>query len=228
MEKIDTKKVRTAIAGLQSAGQQESAQIVWDLLDAYLQMCVQAAPRPIVNSAADECTDPREENGCPWEDHEHVKAAKEIVKSLRGASAQDGLPKCAVAECVGGDACTAPAIGHLVQVKTGRSYPMCDTHGGNLNSPGYADWVQTFFGDEDSAEDVATHAEPEALACLAATLYVGAPELHGKCSRPAVGYLSNGESGVDTNACLNCGQSFADRYKRRGYTFTLYSDVDSE
>jgi hypothetical protein len=197
MKEIDVEKVRAAILSLQSNGKTEYASVVWDLLDNY----VSQKPKPIV----------MRQDGINAA-HDHVKAAKAIVKSLRGASAFSGLPFCRAHEydSVNVGDCNEYAIGTLNTEKF--SYPMCRSHGEGYDDSAHgADWVQTFFGDENSAMDVAeyqsrmtikaTDPAPD-LQCEIGGHFFGA-EFAGKCSRPAVGYIHL--NGADVQGCESCG-----------------------
>lgn len=137
MKEISIEKVRAAILNLQSNGKTEYAQVVWDLLDNY----VSQPARPIVMR------------------QDGPQFTKPIAK--RGASAWSGtLTGCAVSAFhTAAQPCEHPAWGYLAMVDGSNSYPMCCEHGEMFNRPGYADWVQTFFGDENSAADVAAHSE---------------------------------------------------------------------
>lgn len=59
------------------------------------------------------------------------------------------------------------------------------------------------------------------ITCNGASLYK-ATELHGKCSRPAKGYIFHTTiEGREVPACSFCGESIAERLKRQGYAFEL-------
>ena len=131
MKEIDVEKVRSAILSLQANGKHEFASIVWDLLDNY----VSQKPQPI----------------------EFLRQSVEDRAERRGASAFAGLPKCQVTRYMGGvPRCTDPAVGHL-NTQKGNSYLMCAAHGKAMDLTDGADWVQTFFGDENTAADVAEY-----------------------------------------------------------------------
>lgn len=145
MKEIDVEKVRAAILSLQANGKHEFASVVWDLLDNY----VSQKPRPIV----------MRQDGVQLA-HDHVKAAKEIVRSLRGASALASAPLCQISRYNPSEAhCENPAIGSLNAHDNSSSWLACGKHGELYGSSceDRVDWVQTFFGDENTAADVAEH-----------------------------------------------------------------------
>jgi hypothetical protein len=148
MKEIDVEKVRSAILSLQANGKHEFASIVWDLLDNY----VSQKPRPIV----------MRQDGVQAA-HDHVKAAKEIVRSLRGASAFANAPLCQISRFNAAEQhCESLAAGSLNAHANNQSWMVCAKHGemyddDREDSPYAVDWVQTFFGDENSAADVAEY-----------------------------------------------------------------------
>ena len=210
MKEIKVENVRSAIFYLQSAGAKESAQVVWDLLDQYLTQ----RPKPIV----------LRQDGpmIPGKTFDGLRAVFDTT-SLRSKTPHRGassLPFCRAHEydSVNVGDCNEYAVGVLNTPKLGKSYLMCASHGNQYDDCGNgADWVQTFFGDENSATDVAryldgmpdVYAEPVAkevttqtLKCeIGGTLF--GPEYAGKCSRPAVGYIHI--NGSDVDGCESCG-----------------------
>lgn len=60
--------------------------------------------------------------------------------------------------------------------------------------------------------------EPVVDSCMVSTLYSAAPELAGKCSRPAVGVVASAE-GIETPACRSCGTDFAAENRRRHFVY---------
>lgn len=72
------------------------------------------------------------------------------TQPLATVGATGSLPRCRVTDYRGGAIpCTTPAIGHLIRRRENSSYPMCREHGESLEFKVDADWVQTFFDDED-------------------------------------------------------------------------------
>lgn len=142
MKEIDVEKVRSAILSLQANGKHEFASIVWDLLDNYVSQKL----RPTV----------RRQDGVQTA-HDHVKAAKEIVRSLRGASSSSAFanaPLCQISRYNPSEAhCENTAIGSLNAHDNSSSWLACGKHGELYGSSceDRVDWVQTFFGDENSA-----------------------------------------------------------------------------
>jgi len=128
MKDIDVQKIRTAILTLQNSGAKESAQAVWDLLDNY----VAQKPKPLVMRQA---------------------VAKSWM-SARGASAAANAPMCEAERWnYSTPDCYKMGIGHMVNQDTGLSVLMCQEHSMEFSREG-ADWVQTFFGDENSVDDI--------------------------------------------------------------------------
>jgi hypothetical protein len=140
MKEIDIEKVRSAILSLQSNGKHELATVVWDLLDNY----VSTPPQPIVFPA--------------------TPPAITFPPGARGASAWSGLPKCQVSRFNAAEQhCPRHAVGVLNAHANNKSWKVCAEHGEKYDgdregSPYAVDWVQTFFGDENSAADVAAYA----------------------------------------------------------------------
>lgn len=137
---VDIEKVRAAILSLQSNMKAEYAQEVWNLLDWYVSQPAQ----PIVFPA----TPP-------------AITFPPGVRSARGASAWDHLPKCQISRFNAAEQhCPRHAVGALNAHANNKSWKVCAEHGekydgDNPDSPYAVDWVQTFFGDENSAADVA-------------------------------------------------------------------------
>jgi hypothetical protein len=61
----------------------------------------------------------------------------------------EDFPKCQNAKYMADPthACTAPVAGDLI-TKVNNSYPLCIQHGKEHESPGFMDYVQTYFGEE--------------------------------------------------------------------------------
>jgi hypothetical protein len=144
MKAVDIQKVRTAILSLQNSGAKESAQAVWDLLDNYISQ----RPQPI--------TFRRGETGeglKSW-----LTTLQASAEASRGASAASAFPKCRVTHWDSETPlCSRPAYGHMTN-EDGISVSVCLTHGHYFDGRNGGEFVQTFFGDENSAADVAEHA----------------------------------------------------------------------
>ena len=132
MKSVDASKVRSAILYLEGSGSKEFAQVVWDLLDAYHRVSVATPPRPAVLR----------------QDGPQVERAPKFP----------GYPTCKARNWNSRlGTCASPVAGYVVAVSgvhMQSSVPVCKFHGERISSEDAVDWVQTFFGDEDTAADV--------------------------------------------------------------------------
>lgn len=209
---VDIDKVRAAILSLQSNMKAEYAQEVWNLLDWYVSQPAQPIVfHPTTTALEDALAGGFGPVSPVYVDKVLAKARTE--RASRGASAWDHLPKCQVSRYNPAEShCPNAATGALNAHTNDKSWKVCATHGelyGSANSEHAVDWIQLFFGDENSTADVAEFSqrlkdmeEARDLQCKLGGHLYGADYV-GKCSRPATGYITL--KGVDVDGCEPCG-----------------------
>lgn len=157
-------KIRRAIGFLQRSGENDYASAVWDLLDNYIAvnpevLNVKYATETKINlDRPSVSTSPSDSFGNFGDPIQDVTAVGTPEPGW-GAHAKD-RPKAPTSGCAassfhpGMADCPNLASGYLVRVNTksklNDSYPMCRNHGEMFEREKYVEWVQTFFGDEET------------------------------------------------------------------------------